>query len=61
VLELMTKELSILGTTKVKDNNMFAQHVIAQDTKAQVAKEGGATERSTSIIQKKGVSLKEMK
>jgi len=38
MVEMMTKELSILGPTKVKDSEMFTRYVIAQETKEQVAK-----------------------
>ena len=39
MLEVMTKELSILGTTKVKESDIFARYVISQNTKAQAAKD----------------------
>ena len=39
MVEVMTKELSILGTTKLKDSEMFARYVLAQETKAHASKQ----------------------
>jgi len=39
MVEVMTKELSILGSTTLKDSEMFARYVVAQETKAQTSKQ----------------------
>jgi len=39
MVEVMTKELSILGSTKLKDSEVFGQYVIAQETNAQASKQ----------------------
>ena len=34
IVEVMTKELLILGSIKLKDSEMFARYVVAQETNA---------------------------
>ena len=37
MVDVMTKELSILGSTKLKDSEMFARYVSAQESKVQAS------------------------
>jgi len=39
LVEVMTKELSTLGSTKLKDNEIFARYVAAQESKVQASKQ----------------------
>jgi len=39
MVEVMTKELSIFGSTKLKDIEMFGRYVVAQVKKAQASKQ----------------------
>jgi len=38
IVEVMTKKLSILRLTKLKNSEMLARYVVAQETKAQACK-----------------------
>ena len=53
MVEIMTKELSILGSIKLKDSKMFSRYVVAQRDKDPSFQASHSTERSTLIIQRK--------
>jgi len=51
VLDIVTNELSTLGTTNVKNSTMFERYVIAQETKAAAAKvKAEAAKRAVELI-----------
>ena len=51
VLDVVTKELSTLGTTNVKNSTMFERYVIAQEKKAEAAKvKAEAAKRAVELI-----------
>ena len=51
ILDVVTKELSTLGTTNVKNSTMFERYVIAQEKKAEAARvKAEAAKRAVELI-----------
>jgi len=61
MVEVMTKELSIVGLIKLKESEMFARYVVAQETKASASKHAVQLRDRHQLFKERKQRLKEMK